>query len=160
MQVTLDSGHNLAIRDKSGACIYCWCVLQPCYPLPFPLPTGSSDPYVKFKQEHFKYKSAVINQNLNPQWNEIISFKTTDLSSPLHMQVFDHDYGSADDFMGAASVNLDEFADGQYVCVFVHTCVCVMCVCVCVCMLCYVRMCVLSCSICSCQGSHDRCWPK
>ncbi|KAL5482015.1 hypothetical protein EMCRGX_G022294 [Ephydatia muelleri] len=94
VQVTLDSGHNLAIRDKSG----------------------SSDPYVKFKQEHFKYKSAVINQNLNPQWNEIVSFKTTDLASPLHMQVFDHDYGSADDFMGAASVNLDEFADGQ-----VHT---------------------------------------
>eukprot|EP00731_Ephydatia_muelleri_P035093 Em0096g12a len=94
VQVTLDSGHNLAIRDKSG----------------------SSDPYVKFKQEHFKYKSAVINQNLNPQWNEIVSFKTTDLASPLQMQVFDHDYGSADDFMGAASVNLDEFADGQ-----VHT---------------------------------------
>eukprot|EP00731_Ephydatia_muelleri_P035092 Em0096g11a len=91
VQVTLDSGHNLAIRDKSG----------------------SSDPYVKFKQEHFKYRSAFINQNLNPQWNEIVSFKTTDLASPLHMQVFDHDYGSADDFMGAASVNLDEFADGQ-----------------------------------------------
>ena len=48
-----------------------------------------------------------------------------DLTSPLHMQVFDHDYGSADDFMGAASVNLDEFADGQYVCV------CAMCACVC-----------------------------
>eukprot|EP00731_Ephydatia_muelleri_P016626 Em0009g1050a len=91
VQVTLESGHNLAIRDKSG----------------------SSDPYVKFKQENFKYKSAVINQNLNPQWNEIVSFKTTDLASPLQMQVFDHDYGSADDFMGAASLNLDEFADGQ-----------------------------------------------
>eukprot|EP00731_Ephydatia_muelleri_P035090 Em0096g9a len=91
VQVTLDSGHNLAIRDKSG----------------------SSDPYVKFKHKHFKYRSAFLNQNLNPQWNEIVSFKTTDLSSPLQMQVFDHDYGSADDFMGAASLNLDKFADGQ-----------------------------------------------
>ena len=44
------------------------------------------------------------------------------------MQVFDHDYGSADDFMGAASVNLDKFADGQYVRVYMCVCVCVLCV--------------------------------
>ena len=44
------------------------------------------------------------------------------------MQVFDHDYGSADDFMGAASVNLDKFADGQYVHVYMCVCVCVLCV--------------------------------
>ena len=46
------------------------------------------------------------------------------------MQVFDHDYGSADDFMGAASVNLEKFADGQYVRVYMCVCVCVCCVCI------------------------------
>ena len=104
-------------------------MLKTTLALPLPLPTGSSDPYVKFKHKHFKYRSAFINQYLNPQWNEIVSFKTTDLASPLQMQVFDHDYGSADDFMGAASVNLDEFGDGQYVYVCVYVCVvCVVCV--------------------------------
>ena len=56
------------------------------------------------------------------------------------MQVFDHDYGSADDFMGAASLNLTEFADGEYVCVYVvcvgvYVCMCMceyVCVCTCV----------------------------
>ena len=129
MQVTLDSGHNLAIRDSSGLCemsvSHVYITSLPFSPSP-PLSTGSSDPYVKFKHEHFKYRSAFINQNLNPQWNEIFSFKTTDLIKPLQIKVFDHDYGSKDDFMGAASVNLAEHMDGQYVfTVCVSVCMCV-----------------------------------
>ena len=127
VQVTLDSGHDLAIRDRSGLCDIISVVLGilPPHPSP-PLPTGSSDPYVKFKHVHFKYRSAFISQNLNPQWNEIFSFKTTDLNKPLQIKVFDHDYGSKDDFMGAASVNLAEHMDGQYV--FTVCVCCVLCV--------------------------------
>ena len=80
--------------------------------LPFLSPTGSRNPYVKLKHRHFKHRSGTVDENLNPPWTEFVSFKTTDLSEPVQMQVFDHDYRSADVFMGTASLNLAEFAGG------------------------------------------------
>ena len=75
---------------------------------------GSSDPYVKFRCGRFKYRSAVIHRNLNPEWNESFTFKTTDLShAPLTIRVYDYDFGSLDDFMGRTSVNLSPYSDGE-----------------------------------------------
>jgi hypothetical protein len=91
VQVTLVSGHELAVRDR----------------------TGTSDPYVKFKCGLFKYRSMVVNRSLNPEWNEAFSFITRQLSAPLEVKVYDHDFGSIDDYMGGATVSLDCHAHGE-----------------------------------------------
>ena len=75
--------------------------------------TGSSDPYVKFKCGRFKYRSAVIHRNLNPEWNESFSFKSNSLDIPLRVRVYDHDYGSLDDYMGGQTVDLASFANEE-----------------------------------------------
>ena len=76
--------------------------------------TGSSDPYVKFKCHSFKYRSSVIYRNLNPEWSEAFSFKIADPShTPLTLKVYDHDFGSLDDFMGRGSVDLSPYMDGM-----------------------------------------------
>lgn len=74
---------------------------------------GSSDPYVKIKCGRFKYRSAVVHRNLNPEWNETFSFRTSNLSTPLVARVFDHDFGSLDDFMGGQSVDLEAYAHSE-----------------------------------------------
>ena len=74
---------------------------------------GSSDPYVKFKCPPFKYRSAVIHRNLNPEWNEHFSFKVGTLKSQLKVRVYDHDYGALDDFMGGQMMALGAYADNQ-----------------------------------------------
>lgn len=75
--------------------------------------SGTSDPYVKFKCGQFKYRSNVIHRNLNPEWNEAFSFKTHNLSLPLKVKVYDHDYGSLDDYMGGGTVSLESYIHGQ-----------------------------------------------
>ena len=79
----------------------------------FTPPAGSSDPYVKFKCGRFKYRSAVIHRNLNPEWNESFSFKSSTLDVPLRVRVYDHDYGSLDDYMGGQVVDLTSFANEE-----------------------------------------------
>ena len=74
---------------------------------------GTSDPYVKFKCPPFKYRSAVIHRNLNPVWNESFSFRVGTLKSSLLVRVFDHDYGSLDDFMGGQTIDLASYSDGE-----------------------------------------------
>lgn len=91
VQVTLHSGHNLAIRDR----------------------TGSSDPYVKFKCGRFRYRSSIVHRNLNPEWNESFEFKTFDLSKPLRVKVYDHDFGSLDDYMGGSHIDLSTYLRGE-----------------------------------------------
>ncbi len=81
--------------------------------LPSPTCTGSSDPYVKLKCGHFKYRSAVVHRSLNPEWNETFSFRTSDLSTPLVARVFDHDFGSLDDYMGGQSLNLQAYTTSE-----------------------------------------------
>ena len=74
---------------------------------------GSSDPYVKFKCPPFKYRSAVVHRNLNPEWKEHFSFRTRDLSKLLVVHVYDHDYGSLDDFMGGQTIDLTSYVIGE-----------------------------------------------
>lgn len=74
---------------------------------------GTSDPYVKFKCPPFKYRSRIIHRNLNPEWNENFSFRTSTLKKSMQIKVYDHDYGSLDDFMGGQTVDLASYADGE-----------------------------------------------
>jgi len=54
-----------------------------------------------------KNKSRIINRNLNPIWNESFCFVTSDLDELIVFKVYDHDWGSLDDFMGRATVKLN-----------------------------------------------------
>ena len=74
---------------------------------------GTSDPYVKFKCPPFKYRSSIINRNLNPEWNEHFSFQVNKLETSLLIRVYDHDYGTFDDFMGGQTLNLADYANNQ-----------------------------------------------
>ncbi|VDP06460.1 unnamed protein product, partial [Soboliphyme baturini] len=76
--------------------------------------TGSSDPYVKFRHgKKLVYRSRTIFQNLNPYWNERFTFLIDDISCPLDIlcfpaKVYDYDRFAADDYMGGASLYLDQ----------------------------------------------------
>ncbi|XP_063752805.1 multiple C2 and transmembrane domain-containing protein 1 isoform X2 [Eleginops maclovinus] len=86
LDIVLKKGNNLAIRDR----------------------TGTSDPYVKFKiagKEVFRSKT--IHKNLNPVWDERVSFLVDTLKDPLYVKVFDYDFGLQDDFMGSAYLHLE-----------------------------------------------------
>lgn len=54
-----------------------------------------------------------MNRNLNPEWNEGFSFTTSSLHQPLEVNVYDHDYGSLDDYMGGGTVSLESYTRGQ-----------------------------------------------
>ena len=55
----------------------------------------------------------MVNRNLNPEWNEAFSFITNQLHLPLEVKVYDHDFGSIDDYMGGATVSLEGYTHGQ-----------------------------------------------
>ncbi|XP_061762223.1 multiple C2 and transmembrane domain-containing protein 1-like isoform X6 [Nerophis ophidion] len=64
---------------------------------------GRSDPYVKFKMGHQKYKSKVIPKTLNPQWREQFDFHMyEEKGGYVDITVWDKDAGKKDDFMGSA----------------------------------------------------------
>lgn len=68
---------------------------------------GSSDPYVicgvpgkESSRDHTKYK----NRTLNPVWNETLEIIDYKIGEALEFLIMDHDYMSADDFLGSAEV--------------------------------------------------------
>ncbi|XP_059487628.1 multiple C2 and transmembrane domain-containing protein isoform X3 [Neocloeon triangulifer] len=68
---------------------------------------GTSDPYVKFKiGGRMLYKSKTIYRNLNPVWDEVFTLPIEDPFVPVHIKVFDYDWGLQDDFMGSAFLDL------------------------------------------------------
>uniref|UniRef100_T1JFU4 C2 domain-containing protein n=1 Tax=Strigamia maritima TaxID=126957 RepID=T1JFU4_STRMM len=68
---------------------------------------GTSDPYVKFKVGgRLVYKSKTINKSLNPEWDERFTLPIEDVFEPIHVKVFDYDWGLQDDFMGSAYLDL------------------------------------------------------
>ncbi|KAJ7988388.1 hypothetical protein DPEC_G00323030 [Dallia pectoralis] len=86
LDVTLNRGHNLAVRDRGG----------------------TSDPYVKFKLGRKEvFRSRTIYKNLNPIWDEGTKVLLDCLQEPLYIKVFDYDFGLQDDFMGSAYINLE-----------------------------------------------------
>ncbi|KAK9878537.1 hypothetical protein WA026_022434 [Henosepilachna vigintioctopunctata] len=85
LKVHLRRGQRLAAMDKNGL----------------------SDPYVKFKVGGtLLYKSKTISRDLNPNWDENFTVPIEDPFVPIHIKVFDYDWGMQDDFMGSAVLDL------------------------------------------------------
>uniref|UniRef100_H3C6N3 Multiple C2 and transmembrane domain containing 1 n=1 Tax=Tetraodon nigroviridis TaxID=99883 RepID=H3C6N3_TETNG len=68
---------------------------------------GLSDPYVKFRMGHQKYKSKTIAKTLNPQWREQFDLHLYDeQGGVVDITVWDKDAGKKDDFMGRCTIDL------------------------------------------------------
>ncbi|NWI14463.1 MCTP1 protein, partial [Crypturellus soui] len=62
---------------------------------------GLSDPYVKFRLGHQKYKSKIVPKTLNPQWREQFDFHLyEERGGIIDITVWDKDAGKRDDFIG------------------------------------------------------------
>ncbi|KFV48428.1 Multiple C2 and transmembrane domain-containing protein 1, partial [Tyto alba] len=62
---------------------------------------GLSDPYVKFRLGHQKYKSKIVPKTLNPQWREQFDFHLyEERGGIIDITVWDKDAGKKDDFIG------------------------------------------------------------
>ncbi|XP_057381263.1 multiple C2 and transmembrane domain-containing protein-like [Daphnia carinata] len=87
LHVILKQGRNLAAKDSCG----------------------TSDPYVKFKLGNkVIHRSKTVYRDLNPIWEEDFYAHLDDLNTPLHIRVFDYDWGLQDDFLGAATFDLNQ----------------------------------------------------
>ncbi|KAK2532944.1 Mctp1 [Columba guinea] len=63
---------------------------------------GLSDPYVKFRLGHQKYKSKIVPKTLNPQWREQFDFHLyEERGGIIDITVWDKDVGKRDDFIGS-----------------------------------------------------------
>lgn len=72
---------------------------------------GLSDPYVKFRLNHQKYKSKTIPKTLNPQWREQFDLHLLDEEGGiLEISVWDKDIGRRDDFIGQCQVDLSKLS--------------------------------------------------
>nr|XP_043881797.1 multiple C2 and transmembrane domain-containing protein 1 isoform X2 [Solea senegalensis] len=68
---------------------------------------GLSDPYVKFRMGHQKYKSKTMPKTLNPQWREQFDFHLYEEQGGfVDITVWDKDAGKKDDFMGRCTIDL------------------------------------------------------
>ncbi|XP_047674026.1 multiple C2 and transmembrane domain-containing protein 1 isoform X3 [Tachysurus fulvidraco] len=68
---------------------------------------GLSDPYIKFRMGHQKYKSKTIHKSLNPQWREQFDFHLYEEEGGfIDITVWDRDAAKKDDFMGRCQVDL------------------------------------------------------
>ncbi|XP_033474688.1 multiple C2 and transmembrane domain-containing protein 1 isoform X4 [Epinephelus lanceolatus] len=72
---------------------------------------GLSDPYVKFRMGHQKYKSKTIPKTLNPQWREQFDFHLyEEQGGYVDITVWDKDAGKKDDFMGRCTIDLSHLS--------------------------------------------------
>lgn len=80
-------------------------------------PLGASDPYVVCEipgKPSSKFKTAVIDDSLNPLWNhkvEMVGFETGD---SLRFRVYDQDMLTADDSMGVCTLGHQAFIPGGF----------------------------------------------
>lgn len=70
-----------------------------------------SDPFVVLTLGNVTQKTKVIDDNLNPNWNETFAFDVLDLSVPLQFSCFDKDV-FVDDLIGASSLDLNTLYNG------------------------------------------------
>ncbi|NWY52278.1 MCTP1 protein, partial [Chionis minor] len=72
---------------------------------------GLSDPYVKFRLGHQKYKSKIMPKTLNPQWREQFDFHLyEERGGIIDITVWDKDAGKKDDFIGRCQVDLSNLS--------------------------------------------------
>ncbi|XP_064356003.1 multiple C2 and transmembrane domain-containing protein 1 isoform X1 [Dromaius novaehollandiae] len=75
---------------------------------------GLSDPYVKFRLGHQKYKSKIVPKTLNPQWREQFDFHLyEERGGIIDITVWDKDAGKRDDFIGRCQVDLSALSKEQ-----------------------------------------------
>ncbi|XP_071658233.1 multiple C2 and transmembrane domain-containing protein 1 isoform X6 [Patagioenas fasciata] len=75
---------------------------------------GLSDPYVKFRLGHQKYKSKIVPKTLNPQWREQFDFHLyEERGGIIDITVWDKDVGKRDDFIGRCQVDLSTLSKEQ-----------------------------------------------
>ncbi|NXP37775.1 MCTP1 protein, partial [Leiothrix lutea] len=75
---------------------------------------GLSDPYVKFRLGHQKYKSKIVPKTLNPQWREQFDFHLYDeRGGIIDITVWDKDVGKRDDFIGRCQIDLSTLSKEQ-----------------------------------------------
>ncbi|XP_061118478.1 multiple C2 and transmembrane domain-containing protein 1 isoform X2 [Conger conger] len=75
---------------------------------------GLSDPYVKFRLDHQKYKSKTMPKTLNPQWREQFDFHLYEENGGvLEITVWDKDAGKRDDFIGRSTLQLSGLSKEQ-----------------------------------------------
>uniref|UniRef100_A0A670Y4W2 Multiple C2 and transmembrane domain containing 1 n=1 Tax=Pseudonaja textilis TaxID=8673 RepID=A0A670Y4W2_PSETE len=66
-------------------------------------PNGLSDPYVKFRLGHQKYKSKIMSKTLNPKWREQFDLHLyEERGGIIDITVWDRDAGKKDDFIGSS----------------------------------------------------------
>ncbi|KAM7149404.1 multiple C2 and transmembrane domain-containing protein 1 isoform 12-T12 [Molossus nigricans] len=75
---------------------------------------GLSDPYVKFRLGHQKYKSKIMPKTLNPQWREQFDFHLyEERGGIIDITAWDKDAGKRDDFIGRCQVDLSGLSREQ-----------------------------------------------
>ncbi|XP_053330782.1 multiple C2 and transmembrane domain-containing protein 1 isoform X1 [Spea bombifrons] len=75
---------------------------------------GLSDPYVKFRLGHQKYKSKTLPKTLNPQWREQFDMHLfEERGGVIDITVWDKDAGKRDDFIGRCQVDLSALSKEQ-----------------------------------------------
>ncbi|KAM3599757.1 uncharacterized protein V6R79_010963 [Siganus canaliculatus] len=74
-------------------------------------PNGLSDPYVKFRLGHQKYRSKTVPKTLSPQWREQFDLHLyEETGGILELTVWDKDTGRRDDFIGRCQLDLSTLA--------------------------------------------------
>ncbi|XP_040013410.1 multiple C2 and transmembrane domain-containing protein 1 isoform X6 [Xiphias gladius] len=74
-------------------------------------PNGLSDPYVKFRLGHQKYRSKTVPKTLSPQWREQFDLHLyEETGGVLEITVWDRDTGRRDDFIGRCQLDLSALA--------------------------------------------------
>jgi len=77
-------------------------------------PFGLSDPYVRVKLGLQHAKSSVVNNSLNPEWNQFLYLPVNEwhLGKEVELSVWDKDFSraiqGADDFLGFVAVPMDQ----------------------------------------------------
>ncbi|XP_073446013.1 multiple C2 and transmembrane domain-containing protein 1 isoform X1 [Dendrobates tinctorius] len=75
---------------------------------------GLSDPYVKFRLGHQKYKSKTLPKTLNPQWREQFNMQLfEEHGGIIDITVWDKDAGKRDDFIGRCQIDLSALSKEQ-----------------------------------------------
>ncbi|KAM6104814.1 LOW QUALITY PROTEIN: multiple C2 and transmembrane domain-containing protein 1 [Pterocles gutturalis] len=76
---------------------------------------GLSDPYVKFRLGHQKYKSKIVPKTLNPQWREQFDFHLyEERGGIIDITVWGQDAGKKDDFIGRCQVDLSTLSKATH----------------------------------------------
>jgi C2 domain len=73
---------------------------------------GFSDPFVMLQLGNQRFKTKVIDMNLNPTWDEKFSFEVRDVGDALRLVVYDKDL-IGKDFLGKVKFPISDLLDTE-----------------------------------------------